>query len=100
MKWEESNKRNALVPAPRGTTWPPSWLKPAPADPPHGLANEDPASWPPEWQEQWRERVAVMVVDGLVRDHEAERLAARDVAEQMQRHLQSNAADLNGKVTQ
>jgi hypothetical protein len=32
MRTEENNKCSALVPEPRGTTWPPTWLKSPPVE--------------------------------------------------------------------
>jgi hypothetical protein len=42
-----------------------------------------PWHWPAEWVEQWRERVAIMIVDGRLPEAEAEIRAAEDVAEMM-----------------
>ena len=62
------------------------------------FADDLPASWPPEWRKKWLGRVAVMVVDGLVSERDAERYAPRNVAKQMKRDSQPNSAQTNGRM--
>lgn len=93
---EESNKRNGLVPEPRGTTWPPPWLtsplaSPALAMParvaalpklPEPPADVSPWDLTPELYEKWEERVCIMHYDGRLPWREAEALALADVLRQ------------------
>jgi hypothetical protein len=83
MDQEENKRRNALVPAPRGTIWPPPWLKHVEG----GTAKNSPLAppLPREWREAFEERAAIMEFDGQLPRAEAERLAMADTIQAMKR---------------
>lgn len=81
MERKENKSCNALVPAPRGTTWPPPWLRQANGGPSKRFHSADHLS--KEWREYFEERAAFAEFDGHLPREEAERVALADTIQAM-----------------